>query len=238
MLPFAICLFVLATLCGVIVAQPALTCAGGSYFSNKCFYYNSTDVPWEEAQQNCVEWGGNLARPVDQAEQDFIYSTLTDGSGGWLGLKIWNGGSPAYWADGTNYSIAQDSTDYNDWATSEPSYDNVVNCVEIMEGSQWNDYICEATSKGQICSFYSCPPGQGGTGSGSTLRCTPCESGQFATSGPGQCEACTNKPTTSQYSQPGLNASCPFECDACYVAPQCTESKQSPSCLDLTLAGP
>eukprot|EP00961_Rhodomonas_salina_P121826 1640246-Rhodomonas_salina.1 len=220
-------LFVLATLCCAIVAQPALTCDGGTHFSNKCFFYDPTDVPWEEAHQNCIAWGGNLARPENQLEQEFIYNTLTGGSGGWLGLKIWAGGSPAYWADGTNYT---DGVDYNDWAGSEPSFDNTVNCVEIMDISQWNDYICEATSKGQICSFYSCPPGQGGSGSGSSLTCAPCNIGEFATSGPGPCETCTNKPATSQYTAPGANRSCPFECDDCYVGPNCAEKVLCPPC--------
>lgn len=106
-------------------------------FGGSLYYLSSTSKRWEEAQQDCINKGGQLAIITSAAENQFIANHLGYGNAAFIGLTDKNSEGDFSWADGTNLG-------YSNWDSGEPNNGNGLpeNFV-VMHGwtlGGWADY--------------------------------------------------------------------------------------------------
>ncbi|XP_067298921.1 ladderlectin [Pseudorasbora parva] len=116
---------------------------GWEKFGTQCFKYISESKTWAEAEQHCVDHGGNLASVQSKVTSNFLKTFVKKHSTGitrtWIGAHdapqelIW------FWSDGSKF-------EYNDWHTGEPNNGGgAERCVEMGFGDEkrWNDARCD-----------------------------------------------------------------------------------------------
>jgi hypothetical protein len=108
-------------------------------------------VTWEEARDNCVSFGFELAKIETEAEQDFVWGVAEETDGDyWIGLSDAETEGTFVWSDGSALGS------FAPWASEQPdSGDDMVeeDCVELIqiEDGGWNDRDCETDYLDYIC---------------------------------------------------------------------------------------
>ncbi|KAK7162145.1 hypothetical protein R3I94_004710 [Phoxinus phoxinus] len=115
---------------------------GWEKFGTQCFKYVSDSKSWAEAEEQCVDLGGNLASVHSQITHNFLKTFVKKNSKG--STRTWIGAHDApqefiwFWSDGSKF-------EYNDWHTDEPNNTGgSERCVEMAYGGEnrWNDAPC------------------------------------------------------------------------------------------------
>jgi cysteine-rich repeat protein len=105
-------------------------------------------LAWQDAEADCVKWGGHLASITSEAENTAV-TAIAPGDV-WVGATdekqewtfVWSNGEPM---------------EFKAWAAGSPSNSGgVENCVELGSDNLWNDdrcdknqpYLCERTPAG------------------------------------------------------------------------------------------
>ncbi|XP_051983299.1 ladderlectin [Xyrauchen texanus] len=116
--------------------------AGWSKFGSQCFKYFDEWKTWAEAEQQCIDHGGNLVSIHSAASHNFL-KTFVQKQADTM-TRTWIGGHDAtqdyiwFWSDGSKF-------DYNDWHSGEPNNGGESEkCVEMAYGVElrWNDANC------------------------------------------------------------------------------------------------
>jgi len=103
---------------------------------------------WLKAEQECIKWGGHLARVDSQETNTHLISRMKENGieKAWIGYNDGKGEGLWEWTDGSRNS-------YNNWKSSttkhrlaEPNGGKRENCAQIQTGSEWdgkwNDIPC------------------------------------------------------------------------------------------------
>ena len=110
-----------------------------------CFtYFTSTRINWEDARQECLSRGYDLATATSSEENTLMHNTQTSSLYCWIGLNDIDTEGTFVWADGS------DSL-YRNWYSGEPNQAGNEDCVHTHKDG-WNDYPCRATHTCYICS--------------------------------------------------------------------------------------
>ena len=108
---------------------------GWKKLENSCFILSEfSNYTWDEAQQECVKYGGKLAELTSSAKDTFIETRITVGS--WIGLKR---------NSSSGYRWVSDNGDpgYSSWAAGEPSGLEVTDsCVVSNVAGEWFEVGC------------------------------------------------------------------------------------------------
>jgi hypothetical protein len=105
---------------------------------------------WQEAHDDCTRFGYELVHIDDQAEQDYIWTTVAGEVGDyWIGLNDRGTEGEYVWSDG-------ETSDYVTWGPAEPDNGNgegEEDCIEIQEVAEgsWNDLDCSIDFLDYIC---------------------------------------------------------------------------------------
>ncbi|XP_002730977.1 macrophage mannose receptor 1-like [Saccoglossus kowalevskii] len=135
-----------------IPIPPRVECPnGGLQYGDDCFILSTTAKPWIDAQRDCANMGGYLARINDAATQAFIELTITRENkhqSYTFGLNDISSEGLYSFADGAETPLAFDN--FNDGEPSDTA--NSVNCAELKETAsyEWNDVGCGG-DKAYIC---------------------------------------------------------------------------------------
>ena len=125
----------------LLIGLPCQT--GWKKLENSCFILSEfSNYTWDEAQQECVKYGGKLAELTSSAKDTFIETRITVGS--WIGLKR---------NSSSGYRWVSDNGDpgYSSWAAGEPSGLEVNDsCVVLSAGGEWFEVGCDFTA-GVVC---------------------------------------------------------------------------------------
>jgi len=121
-----------------------------NWISWKSFCYKRIEqlLTWNDAQQNCVAYGGNLASVQSAQENDFIFGiTMTQRT--WIGGNDIENDGTWVWNDGTPWS-------YENWGMNEPNnHGGNEECLNIgHHGNEWNDAPC-SNEFNSICKMES-----------------------------------------------------------------------------------
>ncbi|XDV14631.1 hypothetical protein PO909_014853 [Leuciscus waleckii] len=111
-------------------------------FGKQCFKYFSDSKTWAEAEEDCVDQGGNLVSIHSQITHNFLKKFVADNakalSRTWIGAHDAPQEYMWFWSDGSKF-------EYNDWNTGEPNnYGGSERCAEMGYGDEkrWNDAFC------------------------------------------------------------------------------------------------
>ena len=100
---------------------------GGSHY-----YCSQSAATWAQAQQNCVNQGGNLAVVSSAAENTLLSNFLVNNSA-WIGASDANSEGNFQWVTGDSFS-------YSNWYAGQPNnYNNNQDFVEMLNTGEWND---------------------------------------------------------------------------------------------------
>jgi hypothetical protein len=154
------------------LARVSESCPDGwTNLESTCFRFHTTALDWATARQRCVDLGGDLAYPVNQAQQDFLWSMA--GVAAWIGVD--DRMSEGSWRTPGGQVIS-----YSNWCTGEPSqyggggYELCAH-LGLQSSGCWNDspcgfnrpYLCQMNSAiGQL----STSPGSSSHVVGATLH--------------------------------------------------------------------
>jgi hypothetical protein len=122
---------------------------------SRCYYLNTTNQTWADAQTLCKARGAswNLSTVGDGTEQSFVESLLEGDA--WLGLNA-NASAGSYvWADGN-------ASTYRHWYKTQPDKDGPCVYADDKDGT-WYDASCTATKRDSLC---EAPAAAVATGSG------------------------------------------------------------------------
>ena len=96
----------------------------------------SAGKTWEEARDDCLGRGYDLAKIYSAAENAALTDKLTGQH--WIGLRD-------KYHEGQYEWLNSDIASYTNWGAGEPN--NVAtggeDCVEILESGRWNDLNCD-----------------------------------------------------------------------------------------------
>ncbi|KAI7811197.1 ladderlectin [Triplophysa rosa] len=116
--------------------------SGWQKFGSQCFKFFKEQKTWAEAEQHCIELGGNLASIHSQLTHNYLKSLVKREAGAMT--RTWIGGHDAtqdfiwFWSDGSRFV-------YKDWHTGEPNNaEGAEKCLEMGYGEEqrWNDAPC------------------------------------------------------------------------------------------------
>ena len=120
--------------------------SNGSDTGGICYNISNDKANWNDANTNCINNGGRLARILNDEISDGIQKIInnTDGTENyWIGLQRVGNTEQFQWTDGTDLT-------YNKWSNNNPILG--YNCVGVNGNSiNWisiycndsNHYICE-----------------------------------------------------------------------------------------------
>jgi hypothetical protein len=126
----------------------ALTCSGDfvTLLDGKYCLVRSEQTH-ANAKRNCAAWGGALAGPMSEAEQDLLRKTLAarfTPRRFWIGLNDIAEESSFVWTSGASFA-------FDVWQPGEPNDYQKEDCVEVNADTwTWNDFDCEAP-KASVC---------------------------------------------------------------------------------------
>ena len=120
---------------GTVAGHGPLRCLG-----EKCFRYFTTNLNWQDARQECLEHGSDLAAPTTQEENDFLNS---NGFQGWIG---WNDiASEGSWTSASGDALVS----YTRWYAGIGEPNNAggdEDCVAMDNLGNWYDLPCSDPS--------------------------------------------------------------------------------------------
>ncbi|XP_066565581.1 C-type lectin domain family 4 member D [Amia ocellicauda] len=106
-------------------------------FEGHCYLVSGEIVPWQNAQDRCVELGSHLVVINSELEQDFVAS-LKPRTNRWIGLSDRETEGNMIWVDSSPYSHKRSF-----WYTEQPDdWHSMEDCVHLREDSMWNDITC------------------------------------------------------------------------------------------------
>ncbi|XP_043935715.1 brevican core protein isoform X2 [Protopterus annectens] len=110
---------------------------GWEKFQGFCYKHFTIRNSWEEAEQNCRNWGGHLTSVMTPEEQNFINNNYQEYQ--WIGLNDKTIEGDFHWSDG-NFLI------YENWHHGQPDsyFLSGENCVVMVwhDGGHWSDVPC------------------------------------------------------------------------------------------------
>uniref|UniRef100_A0A2K6FW21 Surfactant protein D n=1 Tax=Propithecus coquereli TaxID=379532 RepID=A0A2K6FW21_PROCO len=119
----------------------------GRSVGEKIFKTLGLEKPFEDAQQVCVQAGGQLASPRSAAENAALQQLVTDQNKAAF-LSMTDTKTEGKFTYPTGEPLV-----YSNWAPGEPNNDGgAENCVEIFTNGKWNDKAC-AEQRLVICEF-------------------------------------------------------------------------------------
>ncbi|XP_071126788.1 uncharacterized protein [Mytilus edulis] len=110
-------------------------------YNDKCYLLLFNQTSWLNARQDCRIMGGDLATVNSQAEQDLVYSIMSNkgASDVWIGLNDQQEQNFFEWING-------EVTMYTNWNVNQPANTNSANenCVMINQtDGGWQDQNCD-----------------------------------------------------------------------------------------------
>uniref|UniRef100_H0WYK2 Pulmonary surfactant-associated protein D n=2 Tax=Otolemur garnettii TaxID=30611 RepID=H0WYK2_OTOGA len=119
----------------------------GRSVGEKIFKIVNLEKPFEEAQQMCIQAGGQLASPRSEAENAALQQLVTvQNKNAFLGMTDTK-------TEGKFTYPTGEALVYSNWAPGEPNNDGgAENCVEIYTNGKWNDKSC-GERRVVICEF-------------------------------------------------------------------------------------
>ncbi len=94
-------------------------------------------LTWQDAEDECVALGGNLASFSSASENLFAINVLTGVQEAWIGLNDIDEAGTYVWTDGVRYA-------YLNWDDTQPD-EPMDNCTVIGVSQRWFDYACDET---------------------------------------------------------------------------------------------
>ena len=112
-----------------------------------CYRYFSSDyINWEDARQQCIIKGYNLATITSSTDNILMYNTGDSGDYCWIGLNDIDNEGTFVWADGN------DST-FREWDTNQPNdFGSNEDCGHTVGSQYWNDNTCTKVADCYFCS--------------------------------------------------------------------------------------
>ena len=190
---------------------------GWTNLESRCFRFYPTAFDWETARQRCVDLGGDLAYPANQAQHDLLWRMA--GVAAWIGVD--DRTSEGSWRTPGGQSIS-----YSKWCTGEPNGVDNENCghLGLQSSGCWNDSPCTGFNRPYLCQKQS------------EIVCTPCQAGKFsaAAASSGQCTNCPSNSNSPQGStsigactcNTGYTGSNGGPCTNCEAGKSCTTQTQ------------
>jgi len=121
---------------GVVCRSPPRCGEGQTFFGGSCWWWDTSDYTWAEAEDECRGKGLTLASIHSQQEQDFV-AGLTASWYYWVGLTDAATEGEWQWSDGT-------PVDYLNWKKGQPTGVDVQNCVFTYGSTgEWSDEPCD-----------------------------------------------------------------------------------------------
>jgi hypothetical protein len=192
------------------------SCQCNAGFYSTYFRFYSTSLDWASARQRCVDLGGNLAYPANQAQQDLLWSMA--GVSAWIGVD--DRTSEGSWRTPGGQAIS-----YSRWCSGEPNDFGGNEDCGIVGGGCWNDYGCH-NSLPYLCQMpavSACTPCQAGSYSNASAAgsCVSCELGKYVNvTGATACLQCATNATSTADGRscaclPGFGGDGRVHCSAC-----------------------
>ena len=99
--------------------------------NNANFYLSTTTANWQDAQNNAIAVGGNLAAITSAAENDLVKNAITGST--FIGFTDQGSEGTFTWING-------EATSYTNWNSNEPNdYGSGEDYTEMLVGGLWND---------------------------------------------------------------------------------------------------
>jgi hypothetical protein len=125
-------------------------------FNKQCYIFVAEELPFDSAQQACMDrFGGNLASINSQEEDDFI-STIVDPNDqgnitAYIGFTDVDVEGNWVWTDGS-------PVDYTNWRTLTGEPNGTGDCTQFWPNNNggyagWNDVECDTVHQGYVCKF-------------------------------------------------------------------------------------
>ncbi|XP_063066766.1 macrophage mannose receptor 1, partial [Engraulis encrasicolus] len=129
-------LLFLAACCAFISTAWCQCASGWRAYDERCYFFSSTTLSWNEARTDCDTKNANLMSITNWHERTWL-RTQVDGKIYWMGLNdiaeegVWE------WTDGTpwDHMIAN-------WRPNQPDNWNDEDCAQVDSNGQWNDEDC------------------------------------------------------------------------------------------------
>ena len=105
--------------------------------ANSHYYYLIDTTDWINSENEALTLGGHLVTVNDQAENDWVYSTFSDGGT----RSLWNGLNDSV-VEGTFEWVSGESVTYTNFFAGEPNNngnEDYVHWFEPFHGNKWND---------------------------------------------------------------------------------------------------
>lgn len=120
---------------------------GGRRVGRKMFKSGGSERVFQEAQQVCVQAGGQLASPRSVAENEALQQIVTaENKAAFLSMTDTK-------TEGRFTYPSGEALVYTNWAPGEPNNNGQAeNCVELFSNGKWNDKSC-AEKRLVICEF-------------------------------------------------------------------------------------
>ncbi|XP_070557242.1 uncharacterized protein [Ptychodera flava] len=120
----------------------------GLLFNSICYFFVTSKLLWDEAEDDCVDrLGGHLAVIDSPETQVFLeYNIMMIGHASyWFGMYLNTTTSTYMYTTG-------DAASYTKWFGMEPDRPNIMSCIELKVhyNYKWNDERCD-TARNYIC---------------------------------------------------------------------------------------
>jgi hypothetical protein len=194
---------------------------GWTNLESTCFGFYSTSLDWASARQRCVDLGGDLAYPANQAQQDLLWSMA--GVSAWIGVD--DRTSEGSWRTAGGQAIS-----YSSWCPGQSDDGgSAEDCGHLgfQSSGCWNDLLCTASipylcQKPEVFDP-ACAPCQTGSYSNvsAAVRCASCVAGKYINAtGATVCLQCATNATSTADGRscaclPGFEGDGRVHCSAC-----------------------
>ncbi|XP_061490952.1 pulmonary surfactant-associated protein A-like isoform X3 [Rhineura floridana] len=117
--------------------EPAIALKGVvNKVGNKIFTMNGKEIDFKTTVQTCQHYGGSIATPMNEEENEAIVDILTlKNRYAYLGLKAGSVPGKFHYLDGS-------AVNYTKWYKNEPNGGGAEKCMEMYTDGTWNDKTC------------------------------------------------------------------------------------------------
>jgi cullin-associated NEDD8-dissociated protein 1 len=109
-------------------------------FDDAKYYFHPQPATWADAKATCEQWGGALAGPCSEAENDLMMAAVPPT----LDWEVWIG---VQHDDGDVSRVSGESCDYANWADWEPDTDGCVTMIAWDEKKYWGMWSTQKCNK-------------------------------------------------------------------------------------------
>ncbi|XP_076111582.1 perlucin-like protein [Mytilus galloprovincialis] len=124
---------------------------GWKKYKGHCYFFSPDGKTWHDAEKQCTNMGGYLAKITDSAENSWVVDMLNKSAifyhGFWMGMTDLKKEGEWRWVDGSSVRF------YN-WSPNQPDdNNNREDCGHFwsLHHYEWNDAPCNLDNMGYIC---------------------------------------------------------------------------------------